>query len=145
VSLSAFGYFLRSCVPLVGQTKSRPQHDSPSAVRQEKRGLAENSLTPCRVSPDPVPHTNKPTLPFNSQHDRSSQLCVRPLLCTLLITSICCRTEKIKAPGDFKGTLRCFTTSLTGPADPDSQRDVSTGCLLDWLTVAYCGAVCLNS
>lgn len=109
-----------------------PQHDILCAVKQDKRGVVGNSLSPSRAShlplPSPLQSPNTPPL-----------FAVSPLLCFLLIAGMCCKMD-IKACSGFTGWPYCFTGSLTGPPDSSSQWDVSRDWLLDWL--AHWGAVC---
>lgn len=142
-------YFPGSWVPSENQTKTRSQHDIPSAVKPEKRRGTANSFSlqgfPVLPFPfDPQTHTTKRlppqiSLPSSSLTPSTPPLLLYllstlpPLVCSLLIAEVCCR-DRDQSMEWFTGRPYCFTAPLTGLPDPDSHRDVSPGWLLDWLT-----------
>lgn len=133
-------YFPCSRVPSENQTKPCPQHDIPSAVKLEKKGVAANS--PCRVSLYSLSPTTAPThktkcLPPQISLPSSSLLppsftsvpLLPPSAPLLSLNSWSMLQDRDQSVRWFTGRPYCFTASLTAPPDPDSRRDASPGWL----------------
>lgn len=108
-----------------------PQHDILCVVKQDKRGVAGNSLSPSRASHLPLPS------PLQSPN-------TPPLFACICVSSPVLSFNSWNALQDGDQSMQWFyrmaTDSLTGPPDSSSHRDVSRDWLLDWL--AHRGAVC---